>query len=205
VSIVLATAISSSAVKVSAVITPRSSSTLAKMIMISALVCSSQPTSVASPGAQPSSRPAMCTPASLPNTAATSSAAARPNTATPPTPHSVRRPVERKNTGISTSNTWWRSVSVASCPNHSPSSTAPARNAPTMKCRPAQSAPSETSASHTSATAQRSRIASLGSQWRMAQAASANSARNAAWRPMRSQSSRMAASTPQIAMSSRLA
>ena len=43
VSMVLATAISSSAVKVVAVMTPLSSSTFAKMIMISALVCSSQP------------------------------------------------------------------------------------------------------------------------------------------------------------------
>lgn len=43
VSIVLATAISRSAVKVSLVITPLSSSMLTKMIIISALVCSSQP------------------------------------------------------------------------------------------------------------------------------------------------------------------
>mgnify|MGYP003343933146 CR=1 FL=1 len=52
------TAISSSAVKVSFVMIPRSSRMLAKMIMISALVWSSQPMIPASPGCQRSTRPA---------------------------------------------------------------------------------------------------------------------------------------------------
>ena len=55
---VLATAISNSAVKVALVMIALSSSTFAKMIMISALVCSSQPMTVASPGFQPRIRPA---------------------------------------------------------------------------------------------------------------------------------------------------
>jgi hypothetical protein len=58
VSMVLATAINSMAVKVSAVMICLSNRTLTKMIMISALVWSIQPITLASPLAQPSRRPA---------------------------------------------------------------------------------------------------------------------------------------------------
>ena len=66
------------------------------MIMIRALVCSSQPTTQASPRRQPRIRPAAATPASLPPTDAASSSAAAPNTAGPPRVQRVRSPVERK-------------------------------------------------------------------------------------------------------------
>ena len=66
VSMVLATAISNSAVNMAGLMIALSSNTLAKMIMISALVCSSQPMIEASPGCHFRMRPARCTPASLP-------------------------------------------------------------------------------------------------------------------------------------------
>jgi hypothetical protein len=69
------------------------------------------------------------------------------NTAAPPSVQLVRRPVLRKNTGITTSSTWWRSRSIRSWSNQSVSMIAPARKAPTMKCRPDQSAPKAQAAS----------------------------------------------------------
>ena len=61
-----------------------------------------------------------------------SSKAAATNTASPPTAQLVRRPVLKKNTGIITSNTWWRSMSMRSWLNQCASMMAPAKNAPTM-------------------------------------------------------------------------
>jgi hypothetical protein len=62
------------------------------------------------------------------------------NTAEPPIAQLVRRPVLRKNTGITAISMLARRKSIFSWLNHSASITAPARKAPTMKCRPAQSA-----------------------------------------------------------------
>ena len=59
VSIVLATAISSSAVNVSLVMMPLSIRIVMKMIMISAFVCSSQPMIDASPGCHLRTLPAI--------------------------------------------------------------------------------------------------------------------------------------------------
>jgi hypothetical protein len=64
-------------------------------------------------------RPARCTPIQLAATDATSSSAAARNTWPPPTSHCVRRPVLRKNTGIMTSSTWWRSRSIRRWSNQS--------------------------------------------------------------------------------------
>src|SRR4051812_48495526 len=86
VSIVLPIAISNNAVNVSLVMTPLSSKMLEKMIMISALVCSSQPMIDASPGPHFKILPAMCVPISLPDSDTASSTAAATNTAEPPTP-----------------------------------------------------------------------------------------------------------------------
>ena len=93
VSMVLAIAISNNAVKASLVMICLSSRMLAKMIAISALVCSSQPMMLASPGAQFRMRPARRTPSSLPAIEATRSSAAAMKTAAPPTSQLVRSPV----------------------------------------------------------------------------------------------------------------
>jgi hypothetical protein len=106
VNIVLATAISSSAVKVSLVIRLLSRRTLTKIIMIRALVCNSQPMIEASPGAHLRILPAIRTPMSLPATAATSNAAAATKTVVAPTLQLVRKPAPRKNTGITASKMW---------------------------------------------------------------------------------------------------
>ncbi len=150
------TAMSSRAVKASWVMICRSSRTLAKMIMIRALVCSSQPISEASPLGHFSRRPARCTPASLPATEAASRTPAARKTAAPPRSHWVRRPVLRKKTGMMASRTWSRNRSIRSRPNHDWSSTTPARKDPTMKCRPDQSPARPHSASQIRATCQRS-------------------------------------------------
>ena len=106
VSMVLATAMSSNTVKVSLVMRLLSNSTLAKMIMMSALVCSSQPIKDPSPGSYLSILPAKCVPINFPATEASNSTPAAMNTAAPPSDQLVLRPVLRKNTGITTNSTW---------------------------------------------------------------------------------------------------
>jgi hypothetical protein len=78
---------------------------LAKMIMISALVCSSQPISEASPRSQPSTRPARWVPSSLPPTEAASRTPATQEHGCAAHGPLVRSPVLRKNTGITSSST----------------------------------------------------------------------------------------------------
>ena len=66
------------------------------MIMISALVCNSQPMAQVSVRRQPKIWPAICTPTSLPTTAATSKTPAATKTIGPPISQLVRSPVDRK-------------------------------------------------------------------------------------------------------------
>ena len=92
---VLATAMGSNAVKVSLVMRLLSNSTLAKMIMMSALVCSSQPIKDPSPGSYLSILPAKCVPFNFPATAASNSTPATMNTAAPPSDqqHAVKQTI----------------------------------------------------------------------------------------------------------------
>ena len=202
---VLVTAISSRAVNASAEMTPLSSKMVAKMISISAFVCSSQAIKCASPGRQPNSRPASATPRRLPATEATSSTPATANTAVPPTSHCVRRPVDKKNTGIMNRSTALRTRSKCPSSNHWRSMMTPARKAPTMKCRPLASEPSAHSSSHIRPKAQRSGSAAARRPLRTNGATAANASRKPIWWIRRWPSTRISASTIQMAMSSRLA
>ena len=112
VSMVLTMAMSNSAVKVSLVMMPLSSKMLAKIIVISALVCNSQPMMAASPGAQPRIFPAMCVASNFPTTAANSNTPAAMNTAAPPTDQSVRSPALKNYTGIMIISTLCLSISI---------------------------------------------------------------------------------------------
>jgi len=103
------------------------------------------------------------------------------------------QPVLRKNTGISTSSTFLNSASSCSWPNQSASITTPARKAPTMKCRPAQSAPKEQAISQIMATYQRSLVCRRFIRRRKAKVSSANATRKPSWRPTLPQSSNRSA------------
>ena len=109
---VLATAISSSAVKVAEEMICLSSKMLAKIIMIRALVWSNQPITEASPSGHLKILPAKRTPSNLPATEASNNIAAATNTKVPPIAQFVFSPVLKKNTGIMTNSTCLRSRSI---------------------------------------------------------------------------------------------
>ncbi len=150
-------------------------------------------------------RPAIWIPASLPSTEATSSSAAAPNTAAPPTSHLVRSPVLRKNTGITASRMLLREIVHLLLLEPLRVEHRAREEGADHEVQPDQSAANPHIASQISPTYQRSRSWMRRITQRTARLASAKTTRKPAWRPIRSQSSRISASTPQIATSSMLA